>query len=152
MLAVRKVLKKDEKAVKELIESVMHNEFMNDAQHYAYADLENITEYYSGDKDYFFVAEMDGKIIGTGAVKQDDNETALLRRVFVHPHYRNKGYGLILLETAIDFCQKHGYKNLVFRGTSRMDRALAVCKKKGFKERDRLELGEMSIFVYNLAL
>ncbi|MBN1522674.1 MAG: GNAT family N-acetyltransferase [Candidatus Aureabacteria bacterium] len=152
MLTVRKVEKKDEKEVQELIESIMHNEFMNDAKHYTYADLESITSYYSGEKDYFYVAEIDGKIIGTGAVKQDDNETALLRRVFVHPYYRNKGYGLVLIETAIDFCKKHGYKNLVFRGTSRMERALNVCKKKGFQEKERLDLGDMSIYIYNLAL
>jgi len=152
MLSVRRIEKKDEKKVKTLIESIMHNEFMNDAKHYAYADLEDITNYYSGEKDYFFIAEIDGKIMGTGAVKQDDNETALLRRVFVHPHFRNKGYGLVLIETAIAFCRKHGYKNLVFRGTSRMERALNVCKKKGFRERDRLDLGEMSIYIYNLAL
>jgi GNAT superfamily N-acetyltransferase len=152
MLTVRKIEKKDEKSVRDLIESIMHNEFMNDAQHYTSADLENITKYYSGQKDYFFVAEIDGKIIGTCAVKQDDDQTALLRRLFVHPRYRKKGYGAILIETAVDFCKKHGYKNIIFRGTSRMNRALESIKRKGFSERDRLDIGEVSIFNYSLAL
>ena len=152
MLSIRKIEKKDENPVKDLIESIMHNEFMNDQKHYAYADLEHITKYYSGSRDYFFVAEIDGQIIGTCAVKQDDDKTALLRRFFIHPHYRNKGYGLVLLETTIDFCRKHGYQKLVFRGTSRMERALIICKKKGFQERDRIDLGEMSVYIYNLTL
>jgi len=152
MLIVRKIEKKDEEEVKNLIESIMHNEFMNDAKHYATADLDNITSYYSGERDNFFVAEIDGKIIGTGAIKEDDADTALLRRFFVHPYYRNKGYGLILMETLIDFCKKNGYKKLVFRGTSRMERALALCKKKGFKEVDTLDLGDVTLYVYSLNL
>ncbi len=152
MLIVRKIDKKDEDEVRNLIESIMHNEFMNDKKHYATADLDNITNYYSGEKDSFFVAEMDGKIIGTSAVKKDDDTTALLRRFFVHPYYRDKGYGGILLESAIDFCKKNGYKRLVFRGTSRMQKAIKLCKKKGFKEIDSVNLGEVNLYVFALDL
>jgi GNAT superfamily N-acetyltransferase len=152
MLKIRKIEKKDEADVRTLIESIMQNEFMKDSQHYPSLDLDGITEYYSGKKDYFFVAEIDSQIIGTCAIKQEDKETALLRRVFVHPHYRNKGYGFVLMETAIDFCRKHKYKNLVFRGTSRMERALNLCRKKGFAEQVNVEMGEMTIFIYSLAL
>ncbi|MCK5706751.1 MAG: GNAT family N-acetyltransferase [Candidatus Aureabacteria bacterium] len=152
MLKVRKIQKKDEQAVRDLIDSIMHNEFLNDKKHYSTDDLKNITEYYSGEKDYFFVAEIDGEIIGTCAIKQDDDKTALLRRIFLHPHFRNKGYGLVLIETAVDFCRKHGYVNLAFRGSSRMERALNVCKKKGFKEKEKIELGDISVFIYNLSL
>jgi len=149
---LRQFKPEDSKGVKDLILTILTREYPFDRSAYSDSDLDKITETYSGNKDSFFVAEENGGIVGTVGIKEDSSEDALLRRLFVDPKHRKKGYGSRLLEIAIKFAREKGYKRIFFRCTDRMAAAMKLCISKGFKEKDSLEVSGFKIHRLELGL
>jgi N-acetylglutamate synthase-like GNAT family acetyltransferase len=149
-MQIRKFAEADGVKVKELILSILEKEYPFDRKAYPDTDLENIGATYGGPQDTFFVIEDGNRIIATAGIKKDTRDTALLRRVFVDPGERRKGYGSKLLDGAVKFCREAGYKQLVFRATGKMTQAIELCKKNGFKETEKLDLG--GFFIYKFVL
>jgi len=114
---------------------------------YSFHDLDDPVRYYNGKKDIFLVAEKEGKIIGTIAIKEDSTDMALLRRVFVRKDFRGKGYGEKLVKEAVKFCFAHQYNTIIFRGTDKMQQALNLCLKQGFAEDDIVVASDSKMFV-----
>ncbi|MDP3791922.1 MAG: GNAT family N-acetyltransferase [Candidatus Omnitrophota bacterium] len=150
MHKLRVFTKNDASGVKDLILSILTKEYPFDKNAYSDSDLDKIHEVYGGPKESFIVIEDDGGIAGTVGVKEDTENTALLRRLFVDLKHRRKGYGTQLLDKAIDFCKEKGYKRVYFRCTDRMADAMRLCLKKGFKETEALEISGFKI--HNLEL
>ena len=147
MIHIRKIASSDTEPVKELVSDIMQNEFSAENKVYSFHDLDNPIRYYNGKKDIFLVAEKDGEIIGTVAIKEDSTDTALLRRVFVRKNFRGKGYGEKLVKEAVTFCFAHKYNTITFRGTNRMQQALNLCLKQGFAEDDIVVASDLKMFV-----
>jgi len=147
MVQIRKIVSTDAESVKALVLDIMQKEFSVESKGYAFHDLDDPVHYYSGKKDIFLVAEQNGSIIGTVAIKEDSPDTALLRRVFVRRALRGKGYGERLVRKAVEFCFKHHYQTIVFRGTDRMQQALKLCLKQGFTENDIVATDVFKMFV-----
>lgn len=150
MNTLRIFTKADSEGVKELILSILTKEYPFDKSAYSDSDLDKIYEVYGGEKDSFFVMEEDGLIVGTVGVKEDIDDSALLRRLFVDIKHRKKGYGSELLDDAISFCRDKGYKRVYFKCTDRMKDAMNLCMRKGFKEIEALEVSGFKI--HNLEL
>ncbi len=150
--AIRTFDMRDGEGVKELILSILTNEYPFDRSVYSDSDLEKISEVYGGPKDSFFVSEGDGAIIGTVGVKEEEADSALLRRFFVTSAHRKQGIGSKLLEKALDFCRSKGYAKVIFRCTDRMRDAMSLCKKKGFKVVESLDVGGFKIHKLVLTL
>lgn len=145
MIKIRKIKAGETEEVKSLIDGIMHGEFTAESTAYAYNDLDDIVAHYGGKRETFLVAEEDGKIVGTVAIKEEDYDSALLRRIFVHKDYRGKGYGAELLAEATKFCLDNGYRTVQFRGSDRMQNALQLCLRNGFEQEDILELGDFDL-------
>ena len=142
----------DGEAVKKLITGIMDSEFSEDKPAFSPADLEKLQNSYGGLGEAFFVAEDKGAIVGTVGVKREDERVALIRRIFVAPAYRKKGIGSLLLNRAMQFCHEVGYRELVFRTTSRMGGAMELFKKEGFQSRAKIPIGQLELlkFVYSV--
>ena len=136
--------------IRELILSVLTKEYPFDKSCYSDSDLFTLGETYGGKRDSFFVIEENGRIIGTAGVKEDSDETALMRRLFVDPEFRSKGYGKLLIGKVVDFCKSANYQHIVFRTTNRMVQAIELCKKKGFKQLEKADLGGFQIYKFSL--
>jgi len=147
MIQIRKICPHDTPRVKQLIHGIMDKEFASAHQAYGGPDLDDPARYYGGPKDVFLVAEKDGAIVGTVAIKEDAPHTALLRRIFLNKAFRGKGYGVQLLQKALVFCSEHHYQNVTFRGTDTMQAAIQLCLKEGFKEKDVVEMNELKMHV-----
>ena len=148
MVEIRKIAKEDAGAVRALVTDIMQAEFAGaESEAYTLHDLEDPVRYYGGENDIFLVAEKDGAIIGTIAIKEDAPGTALLRRMFVRKEFRGKGYGDKLIGKAVEFCFARGYRTVSFKGTDRMRRALNLCLKQGFEENDVVVTNEFKMFV-----
>lgn len=147
MANIRKIKPEESESVKNLIDCIMNGEYPAESSLYEYQDLDDLPAHYGGDREIFLVAEKDGKIVGTVAIKEDGPDAALLRRVFVHPDYRGKGYGAKLIGRAMEFCFEHKYKNVTFRGTDRMQNAVNLCLRNGFSKNDISELGNFQLIV-----
>lgn len=152
MVQIRRFVIEDKEAIKKLISAIMDAEFSEDKPVFTIGDLENLENHYGGLGEAFFVAENGRKIVGTAAVKREDDRIAIIRRIFVSPEYRNKHIGIKLLERAIEFCKEVGYRELVFRTTSRMTGAIALVKKQGFQSRARVPMGHVELLKFTLSL
>lgn len=149
---IKKFQSEDQKAVVELIDSIMKQEFHEDQGAYPIQDIESIEKSYGKIGDVFFVAKSQGKVIGTVAIKKEDERTGLLRRLFVAASHRKKRIGEMLIDRALQYCREVGYQELVFKTTSRMKGAIQLCSKKGFVQRAKLDLGEIELLRYTLSL
>jgi GNAT superfamily N-acetyltransferase len=152
MIKIRKISQQDNNAVKNLISSIMRDEFVESASSYATDDLDNACEHYGGKHEVFYLAEKDGQIVGTVGIKNDGAHCALLRRLFLKKEFRGKGYGSKLVQQALDFCKNSGYKKVIFRGTSAMAAACKTCLKNGFSEKEVLVLPLAKIFILELGI
>lgn len=151
-MPIRKFQEKDAQLVKELVNSILYKEFPLSSKAYQIDDVDSISKAYNGPRDVFFVMDEGPKIIGTAGVKEDTKQAALLRRVYVHPNHRGKGVGSALMGSAIDFCKQNGYKQVVFRSTSQMHDAINLCLRKGFREEERLNLGDIQVIKFVLKI
>lgn len=152
-MRVRIFEKKDNDNVKELILSILTKEYPFDKSVYEEeSDLADIGQVYSGERDSFFVLEAEGKILGVVGIKEDSEDTALVRRLFVDPASRRKGYGALLLDKAIRHCRGKNFKHIVSRTTGRMVQAINLLKKTNFKEVEKIDLGGFQIYKFVLDL
>lgn len=152
MVHIRRFEPEDNEAVKKLITQIMDEEFPEDKSAFMAADLDSVEESYGGAGEAFFVAEDGNRIVGTVGVKREDPGIALLRRIFVAPAYRNRKIGLQLVQGAIEFCQTAGYRELVFKTTSRMIGAIGLVKKVGFQSRAKIPVGPVELLKFTLSL
>ncbi len=151
-MKIRKFESKDASRVKDLISSIIAREFPELIEIYSIEDINHILECYGGRREIFLVLENEGQIAGTVAVKEEDKNTAFLRRLFVSSSFRKKGYGTSLIENAVKFCKKHNYKQIVFQGNEKMIAALRLCAKQGFKEQEAAVIDNLAILRYTLSL
>ena len=152
MVQIRRFSTGDKESIKKLISSIMDREFQADKEAFSIEDLENLEKHYGNFGEAFFVAEDGNGIIGTAAVKREDDRIALIRRIFVSPDYRKKQIGLRLLTRAVEFCREVGYQELIFRTTSRMTAAIALVKKQGFQSRAKIPMGQLELLKFALSL
>ncbi len=147
-MQVRTFSEKDATPVKDLIISILSREYPFDKNVYENTDLSDIRKTYGGKKETFLVIEAGDKIVGTIGIKEDSESTALIRRLFVDPACRRRGYGSLLLEKALRYCANRNYKEVVFRTTGRMIQAINLLRKNHFTERDRIDLGGFTIHTF----
>lgn len=152
MVHIRHFDHKDAEAIKKLINQIMDGEFRDEKAVLSLDDLDSLKESYGRLGEAFFVAEDGKKLIGTVGVKREDDRIALIRRVFVAPEYRNKQIGLRLLNRALDFCKEVGYRELVFKTTSRMSSSIELVKRLGFQSRAKVPLGKVELLKFSLSL
>lgn len=152
MITIRKCHQSDQKAARDLIIKVLSEEFPKVSRAFPIDDLNDIASSYGKVGEAFFVALANHMIVGTVGIKQEDERTALLRRLFVDPAHRRKKIGGQLVERAIGFCREVGYDELIFKTDSTMDEAVRLCEKKGFIPKAKLDLGGVRLLKFALFL
>lgn len=152
MVQIRHFERKDAEAVKRLITEIMDREFREEKAALSLEDLETLEDSYRNFGEAFFVAEKGRRIVGTVGVKREDERIALIRRIFVDRPYRKKQIGRRLLGRAIQFCKEVGYRELIFKTTSRMVGAIELVKKLGFQSRAKVPLGRLELLKFSLSL
>jgi len=149
---IRAFSETDSQGVKDLILSILTQEYPFDKSAYSDSDLDRIGEVYGGARDSFFVSEDGGSVVGTVGIKEDEKDSALLRRLFVSPGHRRKGIGSGLLDRALEHCRHKGFRRVIFRCTDRMRDAMRLCEKKGFREKESIDMGGFKIHKLILTL
>jgi GNAT superfamily N-acetyltransferase len=151
-MQIREYSKKDQTQVKELISGILGREFAVEDKAYRYCDLDSIDKSYGGKRDAFFVLDDAGKIEGTVAVKEESGKTAIIRRLFVDAAFRKSGYGGLLLDRAIDFCRDNGYREVIFHAANTMKSAMSLCGTRGFKEKEKVSVGDVNMIRFFMNL
>jgi len=79
----------------------------------------------------FFVLE-DDRVQGTCAVLRHDGETFEIAKMAVAPAARGRGYGDLLLETAVRFAAEAGAQRVVIVSNTVLEPAIQLYQKDGF--------------------
>ena len=101
-------------------------------------DLDNIDNYYLQSGGVFYVALVDGEIIGTSAVRRTDDERCEIKRVYVNKEFRGRGFGKNLFLKALEFAGQN-YSIVTLKTDVRLTDAIELYLKNGFsvvKEED----------------
>lgn len=73
------------------------------------------------------------QIIGTVGLFPMDNDMCELRKMYLHPSCRGRGFGKKLLEHAIDKARELGFKSIILETAAVLKEAIALYKKYGFE-------------------
>ncbi|WP_150271247.1 bifunctional helix-turn-helix transcriptional regulator/GNAT family N-acetyltransferase [Paenibacillus tepidiphilus] len=94
----------------------------------------DLLQTYSPDKDRFWLAEVNGEIVGSIAIIGHTQEKAQLRWFMLHPDARGMGLGSKLLQEAISYCRGQGFQFISLETTEDQKTAIRMYMKAGFKK------------------
>jgi N-acetylglutamate synthase-like GNAT family acetyltransferase len=101
---------------------------------YVASGLAEFVKSFSPDEDRIWLAEINGRIIGSIAIVGRSKVDAQLRWFLVHPDYRGFGIGKELLKDALQFCREHEYKTVFLWTTSELMQACHLYTQFGFNK------------------
>jgi GNAT superfamily N-acetyltransferase len=94
-------------------------------------DLTDIAASYAG--GFFRVAEINGRIIGTGALIPRGAGVSEIRRMSVERGFRRRGIGGAILRRLIEDARTSGCRRIILETTSTWQDAAAFYRKHGFR-------------------
>ena len=166
MLTLRQFRSEDAVAVRNLFAHAQDA----DADSYSHteADREGFHEYIDGALNHdlahvelsylqrrgsnFWIAELDGELVGCiGAYRRDDEE-AEIRRLAVDRSARRQGVASRLLDQAEDFCRDTGYARAIVWTANHMTAAIAFLRHRGYHELEDHAFPHTSLTLYLYAL
>ncbi|MGZ3689110.1 MAG: GNAT family N-acetyltransferase [Bdellovibrionota bacterium] len=128
---LRPATNQDREQIRELIYAVLKEHGLEPDPAGTDADLADIEETYRN--GHFEVLEENGKIVGTWALIPTDIRSGEMRKAYLLPEFRRKGYGKLLLERAITEAKKRGFHRLTLETSSKLRRAIEVIESQGFQ-------------------
>ena len=166
MLTVRQFRAEDADAVRDLFAHAQDD--VADSYSHTAADREGFHEYIDGalnhdlahvERSYlqrpgnnFWIAEMDGQVVGCiGAYRRDDEE-AEIRRLAVDRSARRRGVASKLLDQAEEFCRDAGYARAIVWTANHMTAAIAFLQRRGYHELEDHAFPHTSLTLYLYAL
>lgn len=87
-------------------------------------------------RDRIWIAEAEGRIVGSVAIVRSTKLEAQLRWYLVHPDYRGRGLGKILIQEALNFCKDRKYNSVFLWTTSELTTAANIYMQAGFKKKE----------------
>lgn len=93
---------------------------------------------YDPENDYFAVAEVDGRIIGSIVIVHQPDRAARLRWFLVLPEARGNGVGRRLLEDAMTFCREKKFKSVILSTISELKPAIHLYESVGFRLKEQI--------------
>jgi len=97
-------------------------------------DLHHVREVYLEAGGEFLVGELAGRIVAIGALRRQDESTAEVKRMRVHPDLQRRGHGRAVLRRLEARAVQLGYRRLVLDTTERQVPAIALYRSEGFVE------------------
>ena len=111
-------------------------------------ELKVIHVQYNLPKGCLMMVYDDDKAIGCAAIREFENATAELKRMYLKPEYRGHKIGKTLLELMIMKAKELGYTKIRLDTLPQMKKALQLYKKFGFIEIDSYRFNPVEGTVY----
>jgi len=134
---IRKIKPEDNKRIAEIIREVL-TEFGGNRSETAYFDYDtdHMFEAYQGKKEIYYVAEVNGKLVGGSGIKLlagNKDNICELQKLYINSKIRGMGIGKLLVQKCLDFAQKSAYDKCYLETFPNMYTAINLYKKFGFK-------------------
>lgn len=104
---------------------------------YVAAGLGEFAAGFDEGKDRLWLAEEDGRLVGSVAIAGRMDGTAQLRWFLVRPEARGSGLGGRLLHEAVDFCRGCGFRSVFLWTISELKAAAHLYRRAGFTLTER---------------
>jgi N-acetylglutamate synthase-like GNAT family acetyltransferase len=82
----------------------------------------------------YYLLELEGAIIGMGALHQIREKTGEIKRMYIRPAYRGKGFGKALLQQLLQKAKEFGYHSIYLDSARFMTAAHHLYRSFGFIE------------------
>jgi len=117
-----------------LVTNIQQNEFDIPITLEEQPDLLDISGFFLVEKGNFWLALMDGGVVGCIALKDIGNGRGALRKMFVDARYRGRQYGVGqgLLDTLLVWAREKGFKEILLGTTNKFLAAHRFYEKNGF--------------------
>lgn len=114
------------------------------------SDLEGLLTYYRPEiRKYLWICKVENEIIGTIALDERNAFRAEIRRFFISPSYRGKGYGKQLFQNCLNQAKENNYTELYLDVSAIQKRALKFYQSKGFIHTGFTDYGS---YIFELSL
>lgn len=125
----------DEQGIVDLIVPIQREEFGIDITAADQPDLMDIPAFYQTGSGDFWVARLQGQVIGTISMKDIGNGEVALRKMFVGAPWRGREFGVArqLLECLIDAAKARGVRKIYLGTTAKFLAAHRFYEKHGFE-------------------
>ncbi len=100
---------------------------------YVIGGLNQFTRQYDPEKDHLWVAQYEGRLVGSIAIVNADHGEAQLRWFLVEIEIRSLGVGRQLMETAMEFCVQKGYQRVFLWTLSHLAAARSIYERFSFR-------------------
>lgn len=136
MVLVRAYEPQDAQAVAAVILPIQQVEFGIPITLEDQPDLSNVEQFYQRGCANFWVAQVDGKIVGTIALLDIGNNEAALRKMFVAARFRGRGAGVAqrLLSELLAWAARNELRSIYLGTTAEFLAAHRFYEKNGFNE------------------
>ena len=144
MITIRPIRKEEIPAAKRVILTVAYNIFgfegtLEDSIRHFEAigklkDMDEFQAHYFDNGGMFLVVVNGEQVIGSGALRRLDDETAELKRMWLLEAYHGQGIGYRLITQLFEFACKQGYARVCLQTGPEQVRALDFYRKVGFVE------------------
>jgi GNAT superfamily N-acetyltransferase len=98
-------------------------------------DMENI-EIFSPPHGRLLLVTVDSNVVGLGCLRKIGDGIGEIKRMYIQPKFRGKGYGRELMESLYQEAKKIGYYCLRLDSVDFMKAAHGLYRSFGFKERE----------------
>ena len=118
-----------------------------------HADLADIENHYMKNGCFWCLVD-NGDVVGTIAIRILDHENKIveLKRMFVLPEQQGKGYGRLLLQTAIAYAKAQKYHKMCLDTRKQLVAAQHLYQSEGFTETESYNENEYAELYYELVL
>ena len=135
-IMVRKIELKDNRLIASIIRSCLE-EFGANKPGTVYYDktTDHLFELFSTEKSVYFIAELNGQVVGGGGIFPSDGlteDTCELVKMYLKPEVRKMGLGAKIISNCIEFAGENGYKRIYLESMPELKRAISVYEKFGF--------------------
>ena len=103
-------------------------------------DLLDLERHYGGEAGNFWVARLDGRVVGSVGVERLSDDRAELHRLYLDASLRGRGVGRALVEAVLAWCRRVGVRRLTLWSDTRFDRAHRLYEGMGFTKTGEREL------------
>lgn len=104
-------------------------------------DLDDIAAHYIKRGDTFLIAEMDGRLVGTGALLTETADIGRIVRMSVSRRYRRNGIGRSLVSHLVNIAKGKGFAQVRVSTDHGWEDAIGLYRHCGFNEYKYDELG-----------
>ena len=135
-IVVRKIELKDNQLIASIIRSCLE-EFGANKPGTVYYDktTDHLFELFSTEKSVYFIAELNGQVVGGGGIFPSDGlteDTCELVKMYLKPEVRKMGLGAKIISNCIEYAGQNGYKRIYLESMPELKRAISVYEKFGF--------------------